>query len=162
MHKIELSVPIPSANTEEELIAQTQHLVLVWRAVLKVYSAQGNKVPTLSVRLPNKPVVAKASEFKEFQVPLLEHHKKFMPRYNVPEQVGALKKLFATGKSPEELIGLYEESRKVYPLTSWFTVIYNLSKVEKPVDVPEDSSFHRAELSEVDLEKLRARLANRE
>lgn len=147
---IELSLPRASdEGCEEELLEQTAFLISFWKDVLVGYKAKGVIVPTLYIKKIKSTIqqnVIEANATKQFYKALIDHHLVYMPKDNVGAQMKAIKALFATGKTAEELIALYEDSRSTYKLTSWFTVKYKLSKPAQ--EEIEDTTFYRKELDE--------------
>lgn len=156
---IELEIPLDAdERTEEHLQRQTEFIVEFWRDVLAKYKTKGINVPGIFMKKAKGQVTDDKLDTglkKLFYKALIDHHLKFMPRDDVGAQMRAIKALYATGKSAEELIALYNESRETYKMTTWHTVKFHLSKVavEK-----EESVFERKQLGEEEKANVISRL----
>lgn len=158
MKKLILVLELPPDASEEFLTDQLQFVVSQSRMALEEYKAKGLKVPILSLRNAANPKKSEiAEEYKKFSQTLLNHHLQFQPKADVAQQRAAIKKLYETGKTEEELIALYDVSRKEYTLTSWFTVAGRIAK-PRPSDVVSTETFVRTELDETQREDLKTRL----
>ncbi len=138
---LELILPLPSENNcEAILLEQTELLINTWRNVLSTYK-NNFSVPAVYCRQSNKTKTNTEnhnSGLKNFSSALIEHHLQFMPKDDVGGQMRAIKTLFATGKSADECIELYNVSRTTYKLTSWRTVLYKLGKmIEETKEISE-------------------------
>lgn len=145
---IELLLPIEKDGADKLLLQQTEFLVNTWKDILLAYKRHdGIAVPTISFKRPKGTVSVDITDQyrKQFYKALIDHHLKYMPKDNVAAQMKAIKALHATGKTTEELIELYEQSRESYKLTSWHTVKYHLSK---PVEDKKEPTFERKELND--------------
>jgi hypothetical protein len=150
---IELSVPVLGGNADETasiLKQQTDTLVAYWRGILGQFKDSGVVVPTLSVKAGKSKKVFDTSAAKA----LLSHHLQYFPKADVKEQMSAIKTLLETGKSVDELIEFYNNSKRGYNLTSWFTVKY---KMARQIET-EEEGFERKALSADDKAALIARL----
>jgi hypothetical protein len=158
LNKVTLELEIPTeidADASKILLSQTEFLVRFWRGVLTPFKEAGLSVPSLAMRNSVKKAASGNSETKEFFTKLIDHHLKFQPKADVPNQRTSIKALYETGKSAEELIELYEKSRAEYPLTTWHTVRYRLSKIPKDME-PEVS-----ELQPEQINNIKERYANK-
>jgi hypothetical protein len=166
MNKIAIELDLPlytDSKCEDILIQQTELLVGVWRDMLARYKVNGVTIPSLAFKRGKAKVeVANPTGLNEFSKALLEHHLQYMPKDNIPAQRKAIKSLYATGKTAEELIAFYEESRRSYALTSWFTVRYKLGKVVEEVVEKEEVTFERQPLDEQAQAELIQRLKQNE
>lgn len=158
-YSIELTLPLVDAeNATEALSAQLKQAVEAIKALLGMYKKAGVEVPSIAIRFPKTSAAHKEAsnhEFKEFSTKLIDHLLKYMPKENIPAQMKVIKALFASGRTAEQLIELFDDIRTDYPLTTWHTVRYKLVNATQTV---ENKGFERKELDTKEAEDLKARL----
>jgi hypothetical protein len=156
MKKLILVLEIPDNPTEEQLTENLRFIVTQTRAALDPLKEQGMKIPSLMLRQLTAVKKPKMSdELKEFSKALLDHHLKFQPKADCGQQVMAIKRLYETGRDKDYFFDLYEQCRKEYALTSWFTVVAKLSKMTVR---QESEEFQRAQLDEASTTALKDRI----
>ncbi len=161
-YSIELTLPTVGENTPEAtkcLVDQVRQATEAIKALLGMYKKAGLEVPSLSFKLPKGSAVKKVeeNEFTVFSKHLINHLLQHMPKEDIGVQMRAIKSLYATGMTAEQLIEMFESVRAEYPLTTWLTVRYNLNK--KP-EIVENKGFTRKELTEMEASELKERVKN--
>jgi hypothetical protein len=155
--------PIEDENAEEIISQEFGQLISVCKSVLADYKRKGINVPRISISLPKKEgdkTAEKRRELSRFMQELLDFHMKRVPTANAAGQMKTLKELYENGYTDKQfLIDTYNSLLKTKPMTSWFTVKWQLNTVK--TDTPEpagDLEFHRRQLSDEDKAKLIERL----
>jgi hypothetical protein len=160
MNKLTLEMELPVDCSDQEqvashLVEQTNNLVRLWRDILLSYKEKGVTVPTISVRgISAKKSEGAGLEQKAFRTALIDHVLKYQPNIAVPSQIKTIQQLYALDSNTDYWISLFESSHKEYPLTTWHTVKYKLSKETKTTE----PGFDRKELSESEIEEIRNRV----
>lgn len=161
-YSIELTLPTVGENTPEAtkcVVDQVRQATEAIKALLGMYKKAGLEVPSLAFKLPKgvAPKKVEENEFTVFSRQLINHLLQHMPKEDVGVQMRAIKALYATGMTAEQLIEMFESVRAEYPLTTWLTVRYNLNK--KP-EIIENKGFTRRELTEMEAFELKERVKN--
>jgi hypothetical protein len=157
MRQLTLTIDLPPEATGEELTEQFRWVIKTCRDALQEYKDRGIQIPVLSIKgVKPAGTAPKAIEYKEFSNELLDFHLKYMPNADVAAQRAAIRKLYETGMSKQELIDLYVKSQAEYKMTTWFTIIHILGK-NKSAE-PEQVEFVRTELDADATESLKQRL----
>lgn len=155
-NEINLKWELPDLNGNEDEVSemlhnQLEYLVDTIKGVMSMYKEKGFKVPTLALRGGRKKTEA-PNEYKETSRALYERVLAHMPNVSPLEQRIAIKKLIETGKSKDELLEMFEESVKDYPLTTWRTILYKINHQLKTES--SSTEFQRAPLSEEDVQSV--------